>query len=67
MKYSSRRHWVLALIMAALTLGGPPGHALAQNANDTAVIYSQEELDQLLAPVALYPDALLAQLLSAAT
>ena len=29
--------------------------------------FSQEELDQLLAPIALYPDALLAQLLMAST
>ena len=29
--------------------------------------YSQPELDQMLAPVALYPDALLSQVLMAAT
>src|SRR5512142_2591758 len=29
--------------------------------------FSQEELDQLLAPIALYPDALLAQVLMAST
>src|SRR5215472_7053233 len=29
--------------------------------------YSQEELDQMLAPIALYPDDLLAQILMAAT
>ena len=67
MKDGFRRHWALALVFVALVLGGPPGRVLAQNANDTAVVYSQEELDQLLAPVALYPDALLAQVLSAAT
>ena len=67
MKYGFRWYWALALVLVALALGGPPGRVLAQNANDTAVVYSQEELDQLLAPVALYPDALLAQLLSAAT
>jgi len=33
---------------------------------DTA-IFSQEELDQILAPVALYPDALLGQVMMAAT
>jgi len=30
-------------------------------------IYAQQELDQMLAPIALYPDALLAQILMAAT
>ena len=67
MKHGFGRQWAFALGLVALALGGPPGRAIAQNANDTAVVYSQEELDQLLAPVALYPDALLAQVLSAAT
>jgi hypothetical protein len=39
--------------------------AVAQPAGDSA--YSQEELDQLLAPIALYPDQLLTQILIAAT
>jgi len=30
-------------------------------------VFTQEELDQMLAPLALYPDALLAQILMAAT
>src|SRR3982074_330525 len=30
-------------------------------------VFNQQELDQMLAPVALYPDALLAQVLMAAT
>lgn len=67
MKHGFGRQWAVALVVVALALGGLPGHVLAQNATDTAVVYSQEELDQLLAPVALYPDALLAQVLSAAT
>ena len=39
----------------------------AQLASDTAVAFSQPELEQMLAPIALYPDALLAQMLMAAT
>ena len=39
---------------------------LAQNA-PSVVTYSQPELDQLLAPIALYPDPLLSQVLVAAT
>jgi hypothetical protein len=34
---------------------------------ETLPIFKAEQLDQLLAPVALYPDALLAQILMAAT
>ena len=36
-------------------------------APSTTKSFSQEELDQLLAPIALYPDALLAQVLMAST
>ena len=39
----------------------------AQAAPATASTFKQEELDQLLAPIALYPDALLAQVLMAST
>jgi len=41
----------------------PPGAAPAAGAK----AFSQEELDQLLAPIALYPDALFAQVLMAST
>ncbi len=37
------------------------------SAQDPAPLFGQEELDQMLAPVALYPDALLVQVLMAAT
>ena len=48
-----------------------PG-ALGQNpepstADQTAPTFTQEQLDQMLAPIALYPDPLLAQILMAAT
>jgi len=36
-------------------------------AQDSAPAFRQEELDQLLAPIALYPDSLLAQILMAST
>ena len=67
MQHGFGRPWAFALLVVATVLGSLPGRVLAQNATDIAVVYSQEELDQLLAPVALYPDALLAQVLSAAT
>ena len=49
--------WLLA---AALT-------APAAFAQDRGADYRQEELDQLLAPIALYPDSLLSQVLMAST
>ena len=39
----------------------------ASSASATAPAFSTEELDQMLAPIALYPDALLAQILMAST
>ncbi len=38
-----------------------------ENANETAETFTNEQLDNLLAPIALYPDPLLAQMLPAAT
>ena len=51
---------VLVLIMA-------PRAALAQGTSAPPAVFSQQQLDQMLAPVALYPDSLLAQVLIAAT
>jgi hypothetical protein len=50
--------------LAALVTGHP--EAFGQG-RDNAPTFSQEELDQMLAPIALYPDSLLAQVLVAAT
>jgi hypothetical protein len=55
---------VLAIFLA-LTLGMPASDTLAEP--PSSAIFSPQQLDQLLAPVALYPDALLAQILMAAT
>lgn len=54
---------VLWALVLALWSGAPWGVALAQN----APLFNQAELDQMLAPVALYPDALLSQVLMAAS
>jgi uncharacterized protein DUF3300 len=51
------------VLLVALAAGPAPGGALAQ---ERAPV-SQAELDQMLAPVALYPDPLLSQMLMAAT
>ncbi len=54
--------WCLALFGAlALLLCSPSARA------QDAPVFSQQELDQMLAPIALYPDPLLSQVLMAAT
>jgi hypothetical protein len=55
---------VLALFALVLAAGSP---AHAQTPPPERAEYSQDELDQLLAPIALYPDQLIAQVLMAAT
>lgn len=45
----------------------PPAVLAQDNTSATEKRFSQEELDQILAPVALYPDSLLAQVLMAST
>jgi hypothetical protein len=52
--------WLLVMLLAA-----PPAMT-AQQAGQAAV-FKQEELDQLAAPIALYPDELIAQILMAST
>ncbi len=52
--------WFLVLFMAV------PPELFAQNAGGKP-IFRQEELDQMLAPIALYPDPLLTQMLMAST
>ncbi len=55
--------WSLVLLLAA-----PSGGIMAQIPDsDEQTIFRQEELDQMLAPIALYPDELLVQVLMAAT
>lgn len=65
----------LTLGLLALVVGSAPARAetyLVEPITDTAASsaeqgFSQAELDQMLAPIALYPDALLSQVLIAAT
>jgi hypothetical protein len=53
--------WLMVLMIAT------PPPVYAQDEKPPASKFSQAELDQMLAPIALYPDALLAQVLMAAT
>lgn len=68
---------ISAVLLAWLALAGwPPQGVLAateaatvaaQPAAASETVFRQEELDQMLAPLALYPDSLLAQVLMAST
>ena len=57
------RIWALVLI---LLMAIPPG-VIAQQANSDTAILKPEELDQVLAAIALYPDSLISQILMAST
>jgi hypothetical protein len=53
--------WLLVLSLMV------PAGGFAQDTGSPPPVFRQEELDQMLAPIALYPDSLLIQLLMAAT
>lgn len=58
-------HAVLWLLVVVMVL--PPG-AFAQEAGGaSSAVFSREQLEQILAPIALYPDDLIAQILMAST
>ena len=57
---SAMRRWIALVLLAALTAWQLPAQAQAR-------VYNQAELDALLAPVALYPDAVLSNILVAST
>ena len=73
-RWAAARLLNLAALVCGLSLVLTP-HPVAAQANEAPsaqgepapVVFSQEELDQLLAPVALYPDTLLTQVLVAAS
>jgi hypothetical protein len=54
----------LRILLIASLLGLSPGWTIAA---DEKPAFSQSELDQMMAPIALYPDALLSQILMAST
>ena len=54
----------LALLVAVPTCGFPQA---APPPPPTAALFTPQQLDQMLAPIALYPDPLLVQILTAAT
>ena len=62
----TRKTFIRAFICVLILLMVTPSRGFAQD-EPTATQFSQEELDQMLAPIALYPDSLLAQILMAVT
>jgi hypothetical protein len=62
----TKKMFIRTLIWLLILLTLSPLWVFAQD-QPTARIFRQEELDQMLAPIALYPDSLLAQILMAAT
>jgi hypothetical protein len=59
-KFMKATAWILVFLIAL------PAGVFAQGSN-TAPVFRQEELAQMLAPIALYPDPLLVQMMMAAT
>jgi hypothetical protein len=60
--------WLLVLLLAAPTwLGAQQTVQVQSPGASQGYAYPQEQLDALLAPIALYPDALLSQILMAST
>lgn len=57
--------WAICLVFSLVS--GLPVQAQTAYAPPPAPVYTQQQLDQMLAPVALYPDSLLAQVLMAST
>ena len=62
----TKKIFIRTLIWLLILLTVTPLWVFAQD-QPTARKFRQEELDQMLAPIALYPDSLLAQILMAAT
>src|SRR5690606_1660446 len=69
MKFARPIAWLASAAIAMTLAMAPiaPAQAQAPATWRTQAPYTQQELDQMLAPIALYPDALLAQVLMAAT
>src|SRR4026209_2424487 len=72
MQLSFMKPWAFALVLTLLPLNttavlGQEVAATADAASEKQELLNAGELDQLVAPIALYPDSLLAQVLIAST
>jgi hypothetical protein len=60
--------WFPGILVSLLILLAPPSSLAAETEEDPGYFdFSTEQIEQLVAPIALYPDALLAQMLMAST
>jgi hypothetical protein len=66
MKCTVQKGLALVISWCLIPMGVPAGYALQQQAPE-ALKQGAAQLDQLVAPIALYPDSLIAQILAAAT
>lgn len=62
-----QRGWMWFLVASAVPVMFMGSVSQAGESSPSRHVFSQEELDQLLAPIALYPDSLLSQVLMAST
>ncbi len=64
-----RRRWLTLLILLAALLLAFGGAGAAENATPEPAekAFPEEQIEQIVAPIALYPDALIAQIMMAAT
>jgi hypothetical protein len=58
---------LVRLWLSATLILSPWSAPASAQGSATAALFKPEELDQLVAPIALYPDSLLAQVLMAST
>ncbi|MEZ0231255.1 MAG: DUF3300 domain-containing protein, partial [Methylophilaceae bacterium] len=59
--------FLIGIFLFSIAISSPPVVFAQDDVAPPAQSYSQQELDQMLAPIALYPDALLSQVLMAST
>ncbi|MET3651221.1 DUF3300 domain-containing protein [Dyella japonica] len=66
-RYRFWRSWLLCAALCPIFMLGAVHAQSAPPAQGSQKIYDNQQLDQMLAPVALYPDALLSQIFMAST
>lgn len=64
-RHMNKQSGRIVFLLLLLLIGG--GVSAAADGQNSPPVFKQEELEQLLAPIALYPDSLLSQILMAST
>lgn len=67
MSFRSTSKWTRLTALICITLLGPGDFECVAQSSNTQPLHSADQLDSLTAPVALYPDPLLAEVLPAST